>query len=147
MEYHTLAILWLFVSYIIYLKVSSILLRRRNAAAAAKAGCLPPPALPLYKPLGIDRIFESLNADKAKTFPDLVIHRYAEMGNRTHSYQVLGTRGVMTCDPKNIQAVLATQFHDFETGPIRRGYLTTLLGNGIFTTDGKMWQHSRTLLR
>jgi len=45
----------------------------------------------------------------------------------------------VTVDPKNIQAVLATQFHDFSLGQTRRGNFFPLLGNGIFTNDGKAW--------
>jgi cytochrome P450 len=46
---------------------------------------------------------------------------------------------IYTCDPKNIQAILATRFQDFELGETRRQSFFPLLGNGIFTADGKEW--------
>lgn len=53
----------------------------------------------------------------------------------------------MTTDPENIKAILATQFEDFELGPMRRGNFFPMLGNGIFTADGEGWVHGRALLR
>ncbi|KAJ5569876.1 uncharacterized protein N7459_009306 [Penicillium hispanicum] len=49
-------------------------------------------------------------------------------------------------DPRNIEAVLSTQFSDFGLG-LRPPTFDPLLGSGIFTQDGKHWRHSRELLR
>lgn len=147
MDIRLVALGWIVVAYFLYLKVSAFILKRRHAAAPARAGCLPPPVLPTVGIWNYTRVTDALKADKAKQFPEFAIARYASMGNRTHAYQVLGHKGVMTCDPKNVQAILATQFNDFGIGSLRSAYMNTLLGRGIFTTDGKMWQHSRTMLR
>ncbi|GIC86002.1 cytochrome P450 [Aspergillus udagawae] len=77
---------------------------------------------------------------------DLVL--YEELGRRpTWNQNLLGTWHHVTADPKNIQAILATQFKDFELGPFRRNMFNPVIGKGIFTTDGMDWQHSRSLLR
>lgn len=69
---------------------------------------------------------------------DLAI--FEELGYRTTWHQqILGNWHHVTVDPKNIQALLATQFKDFELGPIRRGSFAPLTGDGIFTLDGKPW--------
>lgn len=34
-----------------------------------------------------------------------------------------------------------------DLGPIRRGNFFPLLGSGIFTEDGKSWEHSRAMMR
>lgn len=52
-----------------------------------------------------------------------------------------------TSDPRNIQAMLATQFNDYILGPGRIGNMGGMVGSGIFTQDGKPWEHSRALLR
>ena len=52
-----------------------------------------------------------------------------------------------TSDPRNIQAMLAKQFDDYELGPSRNANMAASLGSGIFTQDGKAWEHSRALLR
>lgn len=55
------------------------------------------------------------------------------------------TKPVITRDPENIKAILATQFHDFCLGK-RRPQFAPLLGDGIFTLDGVGWKHSRAML-
>jgi len=146
MHNYLLAALWASISYILYTLIVKFVKDRRYARKAAKLGCKPPPLLPNNIPLGIDRIRESLKADSAMLFPEFMTARCAQMGE-THAYKILGNMGFMTIDPKNIQAVLATQFHDFEIGNQRRDNFLPLLGNGIFTSDGKSWEHSRAMMR
>ncbi|KAI4151098.1 MAG: hypothetical protein LQ340_003693 [Diploschistes diacapsis] len=69
------------------------------------------------------------------------------MGNRTFEHSIFGNHAITTMEPKNIQAILATQFKDFSLGERRRKWLTPLLGVGIFTSDGSAWEHSRAMLR
>ncbi|TQV93207.1 Cytochrome P450 [Cordyceps javanica] len=77
---------------------------------------------------------------------DLVIHE--EMGcPGTWLQNILGEYFVTTADPDNIKAMLATQFHDFELGPLRLDQIGPLIGHGIFTSDGKEWQQQRAMLR
>lgn len=53
---------------------------------------------------------------------------------------------LVTADPENIKALLATQFNDFKLG-FRHGHFAPLLGEGIFTLDDEGWKGSRALLR
>lgn len=39
--------------------------------------------------------------------------------------------GYFTSDPKNVQAILATQFQDFDLGPVRNTIMGEVLGSGI----------------
>lgn len=92
-------------------------------------------------------------ADRSHFFPDVLEDRFdfmtKELGRQCSTYKnyILGSTVYITCDPKNIQAMLATQFHDFELGPLRRGTMGVTLGDGIFVQDGKKWEHSRAMLR
>lgn len=54
---------------------------------------------------------------------------------------------LITMDPQNLQAILATRFADFEFGEFRNAQFELLMGKSIFTTDGRMWEHSRALFR
>ena len=68
----------------------------------------------------------------------------------TNTYRIFGLFNntlVTTAEPENVQAILATKFHDFNLGPLRRDNFHELLGNGIFTADGKAWSHFRHQLR
>ncbi|KAL1599827.1 hypothetical protein SLS60_007632 [Paraconiothyrium brasiliense] len=65
----------------------------------------------------------------------------------TYETKILGDKVLFTCDPRNIQAILATKFKDFELGQVRTGSFAPLLGHGIFSADGKQWERARALLR
>jgi cytochrome P450 len=49
-------------------------------------------------------------------------------------------------DPENIQSILARNFEDYSLAHQRKGFLS-ILGDGIFTTDGQAWKNSRSMLR
>ncbi|GME24196.1 n-alkane-inducible cytochrome P450 [Neofusicoccum parvum] len=69
-----------------------------------------------------------------------------------HYYFLVGlvvwlcVRRIDTIDPENVEAILSTQFKEFGLG-VRRATFFPLLGDGIFTQDGRAWKHSRELLR
>lgn len=61
--------------------------------------------------------------------------------------RVFGRRVILTANPENIKAILATQFDDFGKGaPFHREW-SEFLGDSIFTTDGHKWHASRHLIR
>ncbi|PQE09744.1 cytochrome P450 alkane hydroxylase protein [Rutstroemia sp. NJR-2017a BBW] len=61
------------------------------------------------------------------------------------SATAMGRVFINTIDPDNIKAILATNFEDFGFGH-RMYTFGPLLGEGIFTTDGVVWEHSRILV-
>ncbi|ODV77204.1 CYP52A13 protein [Suhomyces tanzawaensis NRRL Y-17324] len=80
---------------------------------------------------------------------DFNIERFKNLENTdidTFSLRVFGAPIIITKDPENIKAMLATQFNDFSLG-FRHGHFKPLLGDGIFTLDGEGWKHSRAMLR
>lgn len=109
----------------------------QHARKARSLGCGSLPLFPCKDPLGISNLKESLAADKEKLLPALSERRVQMMSDRenrsvtTFVLRNLGRDHVFTIDPKNIQAVLATQFKDFELGAARRDNLHPLLGTGI----------------
>lgn len=145
-ELGELAIL-IFVLYIALRFVNYAIMSRHRVAKMHEWSCEEAPIEKNRLPLGIDQILQSLKADRAKAFPPLVLERQKKMGVSTFRTSVLGSEGILTNDPKNIQAILATQFDHFDLGPLRRLIFFPLLGNGIFTLDGEGWEHSRTMLR
>jgi len=90
-----------------------------------------------------------------KTIKEAMAHKNLDLWmshfERTNSYTVEGRmltrRIVLTADPENIKALLATQFSDYGKGePFHREW-EPFLGDSIFATDGDKWQASRQLLR
>lgn len=60
---------------------------------------------------------------------------------------ILGRRIIVTRDPEHIKAVLTSKFTQFGKGPQFHDIWEPFLGDSIFTTDGKQWQGSRSLIR
>jgi cytochrome P450 len=56
-------------------------------------------------------------------------------------------RTIETNEPAHVKAILAGDFHSFGKGPRFHRIWSPFLGDGIFTTDGKQWQNSRSLIR
>ncbi|RHZ48508.1 cytochrome P450 [Aspergillus thermomutatus] len=135
-----LRLLWVLVS------------RWQHAQNARRLGCGPTPLYP-SDPLGISVLKEALAADKAKKLLPMIERRVALMSDRegryvtTFRFRQTGREIYFTTDPKNVQAILATQFKDFELGAPRRQAVHSLLGTGIFSSDGEEWSRSRALLR
>ena len=79
--------------------------------------------------------------------PECLIAWFARAGTSTYTYKSLNMTIIFTIDPKNLQAILSTQFQDFSLGSTRRDNFVPFLGHGIFTEDGKEWERSRATLR
>ncbi|KAJ5314857.1 uncharacterized protein N7443_001741 [Penicillium atrosanguineum] len=90
-------------------------------------------------------MWEAFISLKRRTYLEDNQERFRLYGN-TLQYKVLGRRIIKTVDPKNIQTILARNFQDYSLANQRQGFLS-ILGHGIFTTDGQAWSDSRSMLR
>lgn len=54
---------------------------------------------------------------------------------------------VFTVEPEYIKAVLATQFDSHAKGPVVIHQLSSLLGLGVFSSDGERWKFHRAMTR
>ncbi|KAL8635483.1 MAG: hypothetical protein Q9228_007030 [Teloschistes exilis] len=73
-------------------------------------------------------------------------YRFERNGNTCH-FKIAFTNIIFTIEPENLKAILSVNFRDWNIPDRRKAASIPLLGNGIFTTDGSAWQHSRDLLR
>lgn len=101
-------------------------------------------------PLSIDILFEGIM--KGAKHKDLeFFYSMKKYGNPKDPWTIElrpgGRRVIVTQDPENIKAVLATQFGDYGKGQRFNELLHEFLGDSIFSTDGKLWHNSRQLLR
>ncbi|KAL0941168.1 Cytochrome P450 52A13-like protein 2 [Colletotrichum truncatum] len=129
-----------------------ILLKRvfhklNTSRKARQLSCKPPPLEPSSLPFGIDTVLTSLRADREQRTPDHVASRFAALGTYTFQISLLGTTNLITADPRNVQALLATQFNDFGMGLARSTNLKTVLGRSIFAADGAAWRSAREMMR
>lgn len=90
-------------------------------------------------PFGLDGAQRLVKGDKNGQLLQDVREMFLEEGRRTFKTRIFGSTAIHTVEPMNIQAMMATQFGDFELGKMRRGVLFPLIGNGISTADGKAW--------
>ncbi|KXX74791.1 Cytochrome P450 52A13 [Madurella mycetomatis] len=136
------------IAHLLYGAVKRVLEYRVDTVYGRRHGCELPPELPKRWPLGIDRIKElwDSNAEgRLLSFLCSVAKDY-EPGNNLCQYLLIGPRAYHVLHPKNVEALLSTNFHDYGFG-CRPAVFAPLLGNGIFTQEGQAWRHSRELLR
>ena len=108
--------------------INGVLIRPlHNLLKSRRHGCGPVPFEPTRWPLGIDLVIRGLWADKDQSTPDFVTMRFESMGRYTWGLSLLGTSNLVTAEPRNVQAILATQFEDFVMGTARRTNLKTVL--------------------
>ena len=131
-------------------KVYTIIVNARRSKhleveLVSKHNCKDPIRLYYKWPLALDLLVEAFKADQAGAILGFFLSIIERTGT-TFEQVLLGSRGVDTIDPKNIEAVLSTQFDEFGLGA-RSDNFRALLGHGIFTQDGAPWRSSRDLLK
>ena len=105
-------------------------------------GCQDAPQMPQSERiLGYGNFKEQVAMFKAKKILPEGVRRFEDLGD-TYSVVSMGRKLIITREPENIKAVLATNFKDFGIGR-RFTAMGALLGQGIFTSDGALWEHSR----
>ncbi|OTB14355.1 hypothetical protein K445DRAFT_62887 [Daldinia sp. EC12] len=98
-------------------------------------------------PWGLEIIKKQVFATITHTCYEVFLELVGHLPNYTGESNLLGFRVVLTADPENIKAILATQFPEFGKGEQFHKEWSEFLGDSIFTTDGHQWHVSRQLLR
>lgn len=117
----------------------------RHKAIAAQHACKSPPRLINQRPFGIDRLEQIFRADAESRLMELFLFHFRLWGT-TLEQKFLGTLAFGTIEPRNLEAILSTNFQDWSLG-LREQVMEPFFGSGIFTQDGKAWETSRALLR
>jgi cytochrome P450 len=140
------------IGIFLLVKIIQTLYRNRQFRAFALSKGAENPVREKFKlPWAIDGLLETLRAARTgdkDIFEDIYVARQRRL-NRGSWYVVsTGNREVIsTCDPRNIKAILSTQFEDFEQGALREAQLRVVLGRSIFNSDGEHWSRARALFR
>ncbi|TGO64642.1 hypothetical protein BCON_0006g00440 [Botryotinia convoluta] len=133
---------------IVYVWVKNDVSWMRLRRFGRKHGCEEPKVLKNQLPRGIERYWGMLKFKKGMDIlEDHIRARYLKMGVGTYRIFNPFHSLISTSDPQNMQAILATNFTDFELGPSRSQNMFELLGHGIFTADGEAWAHYRQQLK
>ncbi|KZV93250.1 cytochrome P450 monooxygenase pc-3 [Exidia glandulosa HHB12029] len=73
--------------------------------------------------------------------------RMMEAYGPTHTASRYGQKIVFTTEPENVKAILATDFNNFVKGEFFHSAANSVLGTGVFNSDGDMWKFHRTMTR
>lgn len=135
-------LLYLPIAAIAALVVYNVLVQAKHAAKAKSLGCLPTPLFRPWDILGLQNLSIELNGMKTNRLSYAFLNRKKEMSEREgrdcKTFRIKyppGETWYYTFDPKNLQAVLATQFQDFQQPAARVGAFEPLLGLGIVCRD------------
>lgn len=107
------------------------------------------PTRTAYLPWSVDMAYDVVTYAMKDEIYEMWVGMFAKFA-RPGQYTVeagVGERVILTAEPENIKAILATQFKDYGKGESFRKDWHAFLGNGIFTTDGQLWHNSRQLIR
>lgn len=96
---------------------------------------------------GVDFIYRAVQATKEGKSLELWRSLLGGVGHWTAETRLIGRRVIITADPENIKAILATQFGDYGKGEPFHKRWSDFLGDSVFTTDGPTWHNSRQLIR
>ena len=127
----------LYIVYLVYWKIKVMYLLRKLHAELPKM-------LPGSYPFFSREPFKMLVAKSQGRILAMVLGFFEDYGLTWRAN--IGHTIFVTSDPENIKAILATQFNEFVMG-LRHAQFKPMLGDGIFTLDGKGWKHSRSMLR
>ena len=110
----------------------------RQTAKAKSLGCQPAPLFRPWDIFGVQNFKIELNGVKTNRLSYAFLDRKKEMSAKVgrdcktfRIYYPPGETWYYTFDPRNLQAVLATQFKDFQQPAYRVGAFQALLGLGI----------------
>ncbi|KAH7904253.1 cytochrome P450 [Hygrophoropsis aurantiaca] len=125
-----------FTSTVLYAEYND----KRQAAAR---GAVLAPRVQSRWPGGLDILAKLVGNFKGG---DMMNNEMQIHGN-TINIRTLFENRIFTTEPEYIKAILATQFNSFAKGPLFWDQVNSLLGTGVFNSDGDMWKFHRSMTR
>ncbi|THH16238.1 hypothetical protein EW146_g4358 [Bondarzewia mesenterica] len=80
-------------------------------------------------------------------YPGDRVLNFIDVYGHTHSVYAMFERRIMTDEPDYIKAILSTNFRNFEKGEIFDSMVKSMLGKGVFNSDGDLWKFHRGMTR
>ncbi|KAG8970880.1 hypothetical protein FRC03_000098 [Tulasnella sp. 419] len=125
--------------------LKQFLVRKMNEKEAKRLGAVQVPRLEGSLPWNLDILHLLLEAAKTDYIGEPFINWTKQYGH-TFDMKLLGEDMIWTDEPFNTKAILATDFPNYIKGesfePLR-----SVLGTGVFNSDGPMWKFHRSIAR
>ncbi|KIJ34660.1 hypothetical protein M422DRAFT_181873 [Sphaerobolus stellatus SS14] len=129
----------------VYSKLQAIYTNFIHTREARSLGAEVIPQVQGKWPGNID-ILLSLASKKEPYIGDGFSKRIAGLGS-TFAITTLGDMRAITINPENIKLMLATDFDNYVKGRQFNATMQSVLGVGVFNSDGDMWQFHRKITR
>ncbi|KAF9074679.1 cytochrome P450 monooxygenase pc-3 [Rhodocollybia butyracea] len=130
-------------AYPAYLVVRSWYHDFRHARRAAELGAVRPP---IVKESSSSILSAIITSFREGYIGDCFFEWHKQYGH-IYRLRIYGEERMMTVEPEHIKAILATQFENFEKGPVVFHQFYSFLGLGVFNSDGDRWKFHRNLTR
>ncbi|RDX44127.1 cytochrome P450 monooxygenase pc-3 [Lentinus brumalis] len=117
-----------------------------NARRARALGAVIPREVDHKYPGSVDLLKAMFVLDKTNYLGE-TLFRWTEQYGPVFNFRVMFEDRIFTSEPEYIKMMLATEFNHYEKGPLLNSQLETLLGVGVFNSDGDMWKFHRSMTR
>ncbi|KAF9475912.1 cytochrome P450 monooxygenase pc-3 [Pholiota conissans] len=122
---------------------SFVYTKLRSGRVAKALGAVIPPVVEEWSIFTVSKLAATLRDG----YPGDVLHKFTLKYGNTYQLEMLNQIIVVTLEPEHIKAILSTQFESFEKGLVFYGQMGSLLGKGVFNSDGEMWKFHRAMTR
>ncbi|KAF8510916.1 cytochrome P450 [Gautieria morchelliformis] len=125
----------------------------REEREIRKLGARRVPLAPSSVPGGLDNLMAALRSFGSGypgTLSSISIETYAQtdfIKQLTYGGNGWMQSTILTTEPEHIKAILATDFDNFDKGDVFRWYMHSVLGTGVFNSDGERWKFHRSMTR
>lgn len=146
-----LKVVQLLVSILAIGVVQIIVLRWQRRKKERRLGCKPPNIYPhrlpwIMDPWGRDLQRQRLEGLATGRYSRLFLEQFRRCGS---TFEERSPNGAILCttDDDNWRTILALKNGDYNKEEVHGGAIQRFIGRGIFTNEGKAWQHSHNLIR
>jgi hypothetical protein len=139
---------WGIVGYSTLLAVQTIVQRYSRNNASLHNACKEPSRYPFKdKFWGSDLTQNFANARKRGDVSKTLRCHFSRYGKTYKESPLFGKTVINTMDIENVQAIAALKANDFGVEPTRKFGTPKFTGDGVLSTDGAAWKHSRAIIR
>ncbi|KAG1903101.1 cytochrome P450 [Suillus fuscotomentosus] len=97
-------------------------------------------------PGNLDKLVNTIQRFKVEYLGQPVLDEMKELGP-TLNYRCLWEDYIVTTEPQHVKTILVTDFHNYVKGAKFREAADSVLGTGVFNSDGETWKLHRTMTR
>ena len=134
-----------YCAYYFYWQLTTGAARRRMIQDNGCKAVMRAPSWDIF--FGLDLFIEGVNEIKSHVSLAKSQNRFADFKRNTFRVRIFNQRIFITMEPEIVKTILSSKFTSYSIGEGRKKAMIPFMGEGILTTDGEKWQHSRNMIR